>query len=184
MERIRINQREVGIIAPKRDCNKVTQLETRGLLTCFALGLYDPAAQVGLLSHIDAVGDFQLGLLVKNMSPLLHDLGVTNVTIETVNAWSNPLRVLYLSIVLSTLKRNGFQVTPFTRADKSVESWRDLGMSYAAVLDPQIGLKKLTYHEYEQSLNPEQSDTDMNPLKDLRRLFTDFSIRLVYKPKR
>src|SRR4051812_45622081 len=110
MHAVTIGQREHGFVAPNKDRDGVDKLVTGGMSTCFALSLLDRSHQVGLLAHVDNLTDFRLGFFAKKVSFRLKELGATDLSIETVNLWSNPMRVLYMYLVTAALKQNGLGV--------------------------------------------------------------------------
>jgi hypothetical protein len=110
IERRYVNQREYSIIAPLQDINKVVELATFGMGSCFGFAMFDKQAQVGTFSHLDYIED--LRPLFNEVLPQLKELGVTKLQVETANfqppkvdAAINQLKIKTIEEILRDLQR-------------------------------------------------------------------------------
>lgn len=128
-------EQQFGIIAPQKDPNHVNRLVTRGVLSCFAIGLTDAENGVGILAHL-AFAD-NAGPVVRKVIPSMKRLGATHLQVATMGytvcpPGERPWRMKIMDRLLLSLTRQGLQIDG---------DWEDLRYGYKAILDIETGLR-------------------------------------------
>lgn len=141
-----IGQRQYGIIAPNRDVQRVDKLIVGGMAPCFAISLVDRVNQVGFLTHIDYEDDFSL--LLRRTVTELRFWGGEKFKLHTANIASDQLssdeithRIEVVNNFARTLIDEDILIPDRDTSLPGVVGWRDLGITQAAVLDFNRGLK-------------------------------------------
>lgn len=183
-ERISIGQREVAIIAPLKNSDDKSEIVTVGMTPCFAFSLRDPEAGVGLLTHVDVIGDIFLGKMLNEVIPTLKKLGVHKLIVETANVKGRIGKKIFIKYGIKILKENGFEIITSTNDKGRVAEWRDVGKSYGALLSIKDGLRGFTYNEGEKILAPEEKGVQdfKGIMKEARRLFSNPNIIIKHIP--
>ena len=76
-----VGEGQYGIIAPERDLMRVDRLVTFSIFQCFALGIFDSQAKVGLFAHLGHPHDL---IAMQDQIPSLLELGAKEVVIQTM----------------------------------------------------------------------------------------------------
>ncbi len=186
MQIVSVEQRAVGIIAPFVDKNRIDQIMTGGMSSCYALSLRDPRVEVALLAHVDPIRGLSLARMINQTVPIMRGLGARTLICETANLKGKPNWQLdALGSVLNSIGRFGLRLE--FNVDKTGELFLDRGKATGVVLDPASGLK--LYSFMERLPKPTYPVTKLNTAQRLwrevqkvGRIFSNPDFLLQYTP--
>lgn len=135
-----VGQRQIGIICPDQDLNRVKKIATTYMTTCVGVVLRDLEMGIDFLTHLDYIqllpSAFELAL------PTLERLGVKSLDMRTVNAVPSPetqaklpkdLLARTLALRLRTLDEFADRLVSLGLSPDG--DWCDLGTAYGVVLE-------------------------------------------------